>query len=129
MNYSKGLALCGVVLAVSAAIMAAATPLDARSRPIIVTGPPSDTVTRRVSYRDLNLASLQGERTLIHRVRGAVAEVCWEASPWNRMRQCRSETWQETRPQITRAVARAHEFAATGYSSIPPVAISIVFPK
>ena len=46
MNYAKGLIMCGAVLAASAAITAAASPVEARTRPIVVTGPSQDVVTR-----------------------------------------------------------------------------------
>lgn len=129
MNYVKGLVMCGAVLAASAAITAAASPVEARTRPIVVTGPSQDMVTRRVSYRDLNLASLPGERTLNRRVRGAVIGVCSEISLSDNDINCRSDLWAATLPQIDRAVARAREIAQYGSSAIPAVAITIAFPR
>jgi UrcA family protein len=129
MNYAKGLIMCGAVLAASAAITAAASPVEARTRPIVVTGPSQDVVTRRVSYRDLNLASLPGEQTLKRRVRGAVVSVCSEVALLNEDLGCRSDLWDDTMPQITRAVARARQIAQYGHSAIPAVAITVAFPR
>jgi UrcA family protein len=121
--------MCGAVLAASAAITAAASPVEARTRPIVVTGPSHDMVTRRVSYRDLNLASLPGEKTLNARVRGAVVGVCSEVSLSHEDINCRSDLWAAAQPQIDRALARAREIAQYGNSAIPAVAITIAFPR
>jgi UrcA family protein len=129
MNYVKGLIMCGAVLAASAAITAAASPVEARTRPIVVTGPSQDMVTRHVSYRDLNLASLPGERTLNRRVRGAVVGVCSEIALSHDDINCRSDLWAATLPQINRALNRAREIAQFGTSSIPAVAITVAFPR
>lgn len=129
MNYVKGLIMCGAVLAASAAITAAASPVEARTRPIVVTGPSLDTVTRRVSYRDLNLASLPGEKTLRLRVRGAVVGVCSEVALSQEDISCRSDLWSATLPQINRALARAREIAQYGSSAVPAVAITVAFPR
>lgn len=92
-----------------------------------------DAPTRIVSYRDLNLATLAGEKTLNGRVRGAVRIVCSESVPGGDFRQeyaCHNFAWSGARPQIARAVMRAREIASTGTSAILPVAITLsVFPK
>ena len=132
MNYANGLALCGVIIAASAAITVTASPVDAepidarQTGPIVVTGT-SDMIVARISHRDLNLASADGERALAHRVKGAIGRVCAEAADLAQHVPCRWETWSDTRPQIARAVARARDIAATGTSAIPAVAITIHF--
>ena len=79
----------------------------------------------RVSYRDLNLASMQGERTLNRRVGSAARFVCEpHFSTMDRI-GCEAYAWKGARPQIALAVKRAHELAMTGTTSIPLVAISI----
>ena len=47
-------------------------------RPVVVVAEPEDepAATRRVSYADLDLATSDGERALVRRVRAAVAQVC-----------------------------------------------------
>lgn len=92
-----------------------------------------DVPRRLVSYRDLNLATLEGEKTLNGRVRGAVRIVCAESGPGRDFRQeslCHNVAWSGARPQIALAVMRAREIAMTGTSAILPVAISLsAFPK
>jgi UrcA family protein len=118
-------ALCGVAIA--------APGIAKERRPIVVTGPSKDELpTRRVSYRDLNLATSYGERTLHRRVGYAVKDVCIESvggsATFHEASRCRIFAWGGARPQIARAVQRAREIAQFGTSSIPAVAISISFP-
>jgi len=133
MNYSKGIAMCGAIFVASAAIATVANPAEARKGPVVVTGPSSDTVTRRVSYRDLNLASLPDQKILNKRVRGAVSGVCYEApgpSPnFHSQMACRDEAWRGARPQIANAVLRAQQIAATGQSLIAVSAITLTLSK
>ena len=132
MNYSKGIALCGAVLLASTAAATIATPAEAK-RPVVVTGPSADAVTRKVSYRDLNLASLPDQKILNKRVRGAVSGVCHELNGPNDeafiQMYCRDELWRGARPQIAEAVLRAQQFATTGQSLIAVSAITLAFPK
>ncbi len=105
-----------------------------QGRPAVVTAPIQDDLpTRRVSYADLNLASLAGERTLVRRVKVAVRTVCQEANgfePLNLERiGCRKFAWNGAAPQIDRAVERAREIASTGKSSIALAAIQIRVPR
>jgi UrcA family protein len=94
--------------------------------------PDSDQLERRVPYGDLNLAAAPGQSTLTLRVRSAVSDVC---SPYDgtnmrtRMQECRSFAWHGAQPQMARAIQRAQQLAATGSSSIPEVAISVVAPS
>lgn len=113
----------GIVM--SASIFVALTTVVAApgetKRPIVVTGPSSDVITREVSYRDLNLASRSGERTFMHRVAGTINEVCNDLSPTARVHTqtiCRSEAWRSVRPQIGRAVRRSAQFAGADRSLV-----------
>ena len=85
-------------------------------------------MSARVSYRDLNLASLAGEQTLNRRVGGAARFVC-EPGPAalndRGFSDCVTYAWKGAKPQIALAVQRAHEIAMTGTSSIPLVAIAV----
>ena len=92
-----------------------------------------DVPRRVVSYRDLNLASLAGEKTLNRRVGGAVRIVCSESVPDGDFYQemlCDKHAWGGARPQIALAVMRARQIASTGTSAILPVAITLsAFPE
>ena len=116
------------------AMVALAFPSAAQSqtRDVIVTAPAGDVVTRRVYHRDLNLASLPGERILFRRVNLAVKGMCREiVGPgivsWFDENGCRADAWDSARPQIRRAVRRAHDIALHGKSSIAAAAITISF--
>lgn len=136
MQWGKSLSMVAAVALTGTGLLAM-TPADAKARnnPVTIYGHRSDTdaPTRRVSYADLNLATLAGEKTLNKRVGGAVKQVCAEAVPsgnFNEEFLCSSFAWSGARPQITRAVMRAREIASTGTSSIMPVAITLsVFPN
>ena len=134
MSYSRALSMCGATLVAAVAIGTVAYPLEARPGPTLeVVAHPDDYVVRRVSYADLNLASAPGERTLGRRVAGAVVDVCNEAGGGNSTdlvyRDCATGAWRGARPQISLAVQRAHEIAATGSSSIATVAITVGAPQ
>jgi UrcA family protein len=119
-------------LAMSALIVAgAAAPAAAQNRTVVVTGTDSDAVVRLVNFRDLNLATAPGERALLKRVHHTVSEVCLEAIGDNKgyllapSVTCRTQSWAGAAPQVARAVQRARDIAANGWSAIAPVAISI----
>ena len=136
MRYQNVLSICAAIGITAGAVAALAPPASGKSRPIVVEGR-TDLVTRHVSYADLNLASTTGERTLNRRVSGAVNSVCLEAVGGYdagttfkfSMLRCSSSAWNGARPQITRAVERAHQIAATGSSSIAATAIVITIPE
>lgn len=115
------------------ALALAMTPSASAKKPIIVKKEQLPQNTRLVSYADLNLASAAGERTLMRRVGGAVRYVCRHADPMNigstADRTCRSFAWRGARPQIARAVKRAHDLAKTGTSTIPAVALAVAAPQ
>jgi UrcA family protein len=135
MYYTNIISICGAVAVTAAGLVLVAPPSSAKA-PVVVTAP-RGTVVRHISYADLNLASLAGERTLNHRVRGAVRSLCLEATggdngsfefKYTNMR-CDNRAWSEASPQISRAVQRAHDIASTGTSPIAAVAITIALPK
>lgn len=103
----------------------------ASAKDVKVIAPPSDALTELVSYADLNLASAPGATRLTFRVRGAVRRVC---EPLHDRRlladhaACTSYAWNGARPQMDRAITRAHQIASNGTSSIAPVAIVISAP-
>jgi len=121
-----------IALAMSALVAAgAAAPAAAQNKDVVVTGADSDAVVRLVDFRDLNLASAPGERALVKRVRYAVSDVCMEAVGDNKgyllqaSTNCRTASWAGAEPQVARAVQRARDIAANGWSAIAPVAIRI----
>jgi UrcA family protein len=130
MKYPKAFSLCAAIA------VTATTPAFSRSAPVFVIAP-ADLVTRHVSYADLNLASIAGERALDRRVGTAVTDLCLDATGGNdgspkfkmSMIRCSGEAWSGARPQMTRAVQRARDIAATGSSSIAATALVISLPK
>ena len=132
MKYTKAISLCATVTG----LFVVATPAVGRGAPVVVTAP-HEMVTRHVSYADLNLASVAGERALDRRVGTAVTDLCSEATGGNdggtqykfAMINCSSEAWNSAQPQIDRAVQRARDIAATGSSSIAAAALVISLPK
>lgn len=117
-------------IATTLTIFIATAPAGAQERPITVIATEERVPVRYVSYRDLNLARAEDEKILVGRVRLAARDVCRESVPYSSADfalslGCRSEAWQGARPQIDLAVTRAREIAATGFSAIAPVAISI----
>ena len=103
----------------------------ATKRPIVVTGPSTDVITRDVSYRDLNLASRRDERRFTIRVSETVNEVCDSLSPTGRVHiqtVCRTEAWRGVRPQIAQAVRRARQqMAGADQSATAMGAITLTF--
>lgn len=121
------LAAAAAVLAAGSAVVIAAGPAQAKDITVYAE-PIDDALTRRVSYADLDLASEQGQAKLNGRVSQAVSFVCspFDARGADRSRaSCKKVAWLGARPQITRATERARQLAATGTSSIAPVAIAI----
>ncbi len=105
------------------------TVAGARNNPVVVTAPRSDLPQRRVSYADLNLAALDGQRVLHTRLDSAIDGVCTDGGfPSNELGfvECRLHAWSGTRSQVGNAIQRATEIATTGHSALPIVAIAIV---
>ena len=84
---------------------------------IIVQGPTANVRGERVPYRDLNLATREGEKALILRVSNAVERVCLgDEGRWYGMTQpdylsCTEKSWRGARPQVIGAVFRARQLA------------------
>jgi len=136
MNYTKALVMCAAVGITATGLMVLAPPAFGRNAPVYVVGR-EDVVTRHISYADLNLASVAGERTLNRRVGTAVNGLCLDATGGNdgsttfkySMARCSGHAWGDARPQIAAAVQRAREIASTGSSSISATALTISLPQ
>ena len=110
------------------------TSATAKEGPVVVTAPePTSLVVRRVSYADLDLALPDGRTTLHDRVGFAVSDVCAEANLFDNgspefktgVLKCSNSAWGNARPQIARAIQRASDIAANGWSPIAAATISI----
>lgn len=105
----------------------------AKSRTVVVQARSYDMPVRHVSYADLNLLTATGERTLTHRVGGAVRDVCADWTDTTRLDYsnaiCTRAAWDGARPQMDRAIQRAREIALNGQSTIAPVGIEVAFAK
>lgn len=128
---------CAATIATLTVMVGTATAALAQQGPVTVTGQRAVDVglSTLVPYRDLNLASIRGERSLNQRVRTAARLVCSPAAGGVTLSAIRAHSLcldfalDGARPQMTLAVQRAREIAATGISSILPVAIAIVAPR
>ena len=99
-----------------------------QERPVVVYGEPQEGLrTERVSYADLDLSQRGHQRKLNLRVAGAVKRVCLYEDRNGVLvyDHCSDGAWDNARPQIAQAVARAREIALTGKSSIAATAITI----
>ena len=71
------------------------------------------TLSQRVSYADLDLASASGQKSLERRISRAVRMICGDGSSavtafdLADQRRCVGEAWASTRGQVRLAVARA----------------------
>ena len=136
MNYFKLLSFSAAVVLASGVFMLVAPPAYGKERPVIVVANP-DILTRHISFADLNLASLSGERTLNSRVVGAINGLCSEATGGEdgsfmttlANRKCSNSAWSQARPQIAQATQRARDIAFTGVSPIAAAAITIDLAK
>lgn len=117
--------------AVMAVALTATSGIAAARDVTVVAAPPEGSLSERVSYADLDLATRAGLETLSTRVDGAVYRVCApldQRSTFSEHASCRSFAWNGARPQMDRAAARAQQIATVGTSSIAPVAILIAAP-
>ena len=122
------------LLAASAAVLASGSALllaagTAHAKDVTVYAESNEeALTRTVSYADLNLVERAGQKTLDRRVGRAVRYVCEPLDtpgidPLHSA--CLDYAWTGARPQMARAIERAQQLAATGTSSIAPVAIAV----
>lgn len=100
---------------------------------IVADRPGSDgSLSRRVGFKDLDLASAAGVKSLHARIGRAVRQVCApfaESGDPHRQHGCTSFAWNGARPQIARAVEHAQQLASGGTTSIAPMAIVIATPR
>lgn len=138
MTYARIISMCAALGLTAGTFALIALPAFAKAAPVVVTAPaPPDFVRRHISYTDLNLASLAGERKLNRRVGNAVGELCSEATGGAdgtftmdiEIRKCTNSAWEQAGPQISQAVQRAHEIASTGTSSFAATTITISIPE
>lgn len=114
----------GVAIAIiGGAVSICAPPATAEPAPVVITSP-EEPVVRHIGYTDLDLTSKPGEKMLTARLREAITSLCDEATAENygghqeALFICSSRAWRQARPQIARAVQRAHEMAITGTSNV-----------
>ena len=114
LNRTTTAVLAGVALSF---IVPATAAIGQDNAQIIVQGPQGDVRGERVPYRDLNLATRDGEKALILRVSNAVERVCLQdEGRWYGMTQpdylsCTERSWRGARPQVIGAVFRARQLA------------------
>jgi UrcA family protein len=112
-------------------LLAAGPAFAGQGQPVVVYGEqPANVRTERVSYADLNLATAEHQKILNNRVSSAVKHVCLYRESVGRMFEssydyCADGAWDVANPQIAQAIARAHEIALNGKSSIAAAAITI----
>lgn len=100
-------------LTTSGALLLAAGPAAARDV-TVVAAIENDVPVARVSFADLDLTGQPGQRTLRHRVTGAIHTVCEPALMGEPVAYsfCQGSAWAEARPQMAAAIARAGRLAA-----------------
>ena len=81
-------------------------------------------LTRNVGFRDLDLASAAGQKTLVRRVSGAVREVCRPAGDPLSESYCQSYAWRGARPQIELALNQARSAPALAQATLSTITIS-----
>ena len=136
MKYANACSVVAAVALTAGGIVALTGPAWGKSARIFITAPSPDTVSRQITYADLNLASTAGETSLIHRVRYGVSDLCNEVAGGYDgsakykvdVMSCSSAAWNQANPQISRAVQRAREIASTGSSTIAAAALTISIP-
>jgi UrcA family protein len=136
MKHNKLISAFAAVAITSGVFTLVSSPVFAKDRPVLVVAD-SDIITRRISYADLNLASVSGQKTLNRRVGGAIHGLCSDATGgedgnyvtnFSRMK-CNKTAWSQARPQIAQATQRARDIAFTGASPIAAAAITIDLTK
>jgi len=134
MSHSNVFTLGATAVMAAGSFSFASAPATAKDRPVVVTAPLEDPAvpTRRVSFRDLNLTTNEGQKTLMRRVKNAVTIVCLESTYSSDLvaeHKCRRFAWKGALPQVDRAMQREIEIASTGSSSIATSAITIAIPE
>jgi len=119
-------AASGVTVAI---LTGAATAAQAQKAPVTVYAP-ADIHTARVGYADLNLADEVGQSILKARVSEAASKVCGVFLYQPRLSiedrsTCVAGAVAGARPQVARAMERARQIAANGFTTLPAVAIRV----
>ena len=112
-----------VSVALAASFGGAASIAVAQDSPYVVYGQRPGTKLQVVSYRDLNLLYPAHQAALNQRVGRAVRHVCSFDDGYipimdNDYRLCRNDAWRGARPQVSRAITRAHYLARNGRSPL-----------
>ena len=126
MKLRQILAFGAAVAITTGGVVTLASPANAA--PQVVVQAPSDIPTRLVRYSDLNLTAAHGKKMLNRRVAVAVNEVCEGSESYANFQTdgfCRTAAWDRARPQIERAIERAHTLALNGQLETGEQAISI----
>lgn len=127
----KALSLCAAV-AMTAVSLLAVTPVHAQTT-VVTAQRSSDLPTKRVSYRDLNLAAAADQKLLETRVGFAVKQVCQERTQqaekslasFTRYSACRDFAWSGARPQLAAAVDQARALALNGNGAVAVGSLAI----
>lgn len=89
---------------------------SAARRPVVVTS--EELIVRHVRFADLDLRASADRNALVRRVQLAVSDACADAvgpsSLIYEKRACWKSSWADAQPQISNAVRRAQEMAASG---------------
>ena len=119
-------------MAVACAVAAASLSVPALGQSTVeVEGRRVDPANQRiVHYADLNLATAQGEKTLMSRIRFAVRDLCIEGINYSPIdaadaRLCKSQAWGSARPQLDRLLTEARSVAGIRSASRTAMTISI----
>lgn len=83
-----------------------------------------DQVTKVVHFNDLNIATADGEKALVRRVRSAVSYVCAGAANFSVDTACKSYAWNGARPQMQTALAQARTNPALAVATLTSITIS-----
>jgi UrcA family protein len=105
-------------------LSAAATDVHAKSPKTIVVQAVDPELQRRVSYADLNLARISGQRALKLRIAYTARNLCLDINGFHDP-TCQNFAIDSTRGQVQAAIARAERQMA-GLAVGPPIAISMV---
>lgn len=117
-------AKCAIVaLALAAPVFGAASVAVAQNGGYTIYGQRPGTKLQLVPYRDLNLLYPAHQAVLNQRVGHAVRHVCSFDDGYipimdNDYRVCRNDAWRGARPQVSRAITRAHYLARNGRSPL-----------
>lgn len=104
-------------------------PAAAQERTVFVQGESEATRVERVKFADLDLASRAGAKRLESRVGGAVKRVCL-FDPETRLQpsdysECAGKSWDNAKPQIAQAIARAQALALSGRPATSAMTIAV----